>query len=68
MKYLEFLLSPESQKAIANGTYEFPANLDPSLSETHQQWGKFKPDTETFHKLGEHLDTAVTLFDQAGWK
>lgn len=68
VKYLEFLLSPESQKKIANGTYEFPANLDPSLAETHQQWGKFKPDTETFPKLGEHLGAAVKIFDEAGWK
>lgn len=68
LKYLEFLLSPESQKIIANGTYEFPANLDSSLSETHQKWGKFKPDTETFLKLGEHLDEAIRLFDEAGWK
>ena len=68
VKYLEFLLSPESQKKIANGTYEFPANLDPSLSEIHQQWGKFKPDAETFPKLGENLDAAVKIFDEAGWK
>ena len=68
VKYLEFLLSPEAQQAIANGTYEFPANLDPSLSETHQKWGKFKPDTETFPKLGDNLETAFRIFDQVGWK
>lgn len=68
VKYVEFLLSPEAQKMIAEGTYEFPANLESSLSATHQQWGKFKPDTETFPKLGEHLAEAIRIFDEAGWK
>lgn len=67
-RYIEFLLSPEAQKTIANGTHEFPANLDPSLSETHAKWGRFKLDTTTFPELGEHLDTASKIFDQVGWK
>lgn len=66
--YLEFLVSPEIQKIIANGTYEHPVNGDTTLSPTHQSWGEFKIDTETFPKMGESQLKAVTLFDRAGWK
>lgn len=67
-KYLEFLTSPEVQKIIANGSYEFPVNLDTSLSPTHAEWGPFKMDLETFPKLGEIQEAAVRIFDRAGWK
>ena len=66
--YLEFLTSPEVQKLLANGTYEYPVNLDTSLSPTHEAWGKFKPDYETFPKIGEHQEAALKIFDRAGWK
>ncbi len=68
IKYIEFLLSEEPQKTLANGTYEFPANMDRSLSPTHEKWGEFKLDTETFLKLGDNLDEAFKIFDKAGWK
>lgn len=68
IKYLEFLTSPEVQKMIANGSHEYPVNLDVTLSPTHEAWGKFKMDLETFKKLGENQETAVRVFDRAGWK
>lgn len=67
-KYVEFLSSPEVQKIIANGSYEFPVNLDITLSPTHAEWGKFKLDLETFPKLGENQEAAIRIFDRAGWK
>lgn len=67
-KYLEFLVSPEVQKIIANGSYEYPISLDLTLSETHGKWGEFKIDTETFQTLGENQAKAIEIFDEAGWK
>lgn len=67
-KYLEFLVSPEAQKLIANGSYEYPVSLDLSLSPTHAAWGSFKIDTETFSKIGENQAKAIEIFDAAGWK
>ncbi len=67
-QYLEFLVSPEIQKRIANESYEFPISLDLTLSPTHEAWGAFKIDYETFPKLGDHLDSATRLADEAGWK
>lgn len=67
-KYLEFLVSPEVQKLIANESYEFPVGMDFTLSPTHKSWGGFEIDTETFPELGEHYPTAVRIFDAVGWK
>lgn len=66
--YLEFLTTPEIQKLLANGTYEYPVSRDLTLSETHKSWGEFKLDEETFPKIGAHQDEAVRVFDRAGWK
>lgn len=66
--YLEFLVSPEIQKLIANSTFEHPINGDVTLSPTHESWGKFKIDTETFPKMSESQPEATKIFDQAGWK
>lgn len=66
--YLEFLVTPEVQKLIANGSYEYPISLDLTLSPTHEKWGEFKIDTTTFPKMGEDQQKAVKLFDAAGWK
>lgn len=67
-KYLEFLTSPEVQRLIANGTYEFPINRDLSLSPTHTAWGEFKLDETTLPQIGKFQETAIRLFDKAGWK
>src|SRR5690606_16666622 len=50
--YLEFLVSPEVQKLIANGSHEYPISMDMSLNPTHTKWGEFKVDTATFPKMG----------------
>ncbi len=66
--YLEFLVSPEVQKLLANGSYEFPISLQRDLSPVHQSWGEFKVDRETFQKLGENQLKAIEIFDEVGWK
>ena len=66
--YMEFLVSPEVQKMIANSTYEYPVNGDIKLSPTHTTWGEFKIDTETFPEMGKNQPEAVRIFDEAGWK
>lgn len=67
-KYIAFLVSPEVQKLLANGSYEHPISMDLTLSPTLEKWGAFKIDTETFPEIGAHQETATRLFDAAGWK
>lgn len=66
--YLEFLVSREAQKLLANGGQEFPALMDLTLNPTHEKWGAFKVDTATFRQMGEDQPKAVRLIDAAGWK
>lgn len=66
--YLEFLLTPEVQKLLANGSLEYPVSLDLTLNPLHTSWGAFDMDFETFPKLGEYQAAAVRIFDRVGWK
>ncbi len=66
--YLEFLVTPEVQKLLANGSYEHPISMDLTLCPTHAKWGEFKIDTETFPKMGADQGKTSKLFDAAGWK
>ena len=67
-RYLEFLVSPEVQKLLAEGSHEYPVSMDISLNPVHAKWGEFKIDTTTFSKMGADQAKAVRLFDAAGWK
>ncbi|MEX1048926.1 MAG: Fe(3+) ABC transporter substrate-binding protein [Akkermansiaceae bacterium] len=66
--FLEFLVTPEVQQLIAAGSYEYPISMDFTLNPTHQTWGSFKIDTETFAKMGEDQEKTSRLFDAAAWK
>jgi iron(III) transport system substrate-binding protein len=67
-RYMEFLVGEEVQKMIAEGSYEYPINLDFKGTPTHESWGPFKVDTTTFPEIGDHLDDAIEIFDRVGWK
>ena len=67
-KYLEFLVSPEVQQMIAEGSYEYPISLDFEATPTFEAWGPFEYDTTSFPEIGDHLDDAIEIFDRAGWQ
>lgn len=67
-RYLEFLVSEEVQKILAEGTFEHPIMMDLGVGAQLEEWGEFKVDEETFGRLGEFSATATRLFDRAGWK
>jgi iron(III) transport system substrate-binding protein len=66
--YLEFLVTPEVQKMISNGSFEHPISMNLSFGEQIGKWGSFKVDETGFGKLGELSAEATRLFDRAGWK
>jgi iron(III) transport system substrate-binding protein len=66
--YLEFLVGDEAQQMIAEGSWEYPISLDFKATPTHESWGDFEVDTETFPEIGDHLDDAISIFDQVGWQ
>lgn len=66
--YLEFLVSDEVQQMIAEGSYEYPINLDFEATPTFEAWGSFEYDTTSFPEIGDHLDDAIDIFDRVGWQ
>lgn len=67
-RYLEFLVSPEVQQMIADGSFEYPISLDFAATPTFEAWGAFEYDTTSFPHIGNHLDDAIDIFDRVGWK
>jgi iron(III) transport system substrate-binding protein len=68
IKLIEFLVSDESQKTFAQANYEFPVKAGISAGTLLDSWGGFKPDALPLSSLGEHQETAVRVFDAAGWR
>ncbi len=66
--FLEYLSSPEAQRIMANGNFEFPAyektNTIPALLNS---FGKFKEDTVNVSVYGSHQKEAQKIFDRVGW-
>ena len=68
IKFIEFLVSEESQKIFAHSNYEYPVNEAVEPAALLQEWGEFKEDTLNLSELGQNNKKAVMLFDEAGWK
>ena len=68
IKFIEFLVSKESQEKFALSNYEYPVNALVETSDILKSWGSFKEDTLSLTKLGENNKKAVLTFDKVGWK
>jgi len=68
VKLLEFLASDDSQKAFAEGTYEYPVKSGVPVAETVAGWGEFKEDDLPLDQLSEKGGNALQVADRAGWK
>jgi len=67
-KLINFLLRKDTQQQFALGNYEYPVRSDVEWSPLLKEWGTFKEQEVSMNKLGEYNRTAVTIFDQAGWR
>lgn len=68
IKLVEFLLSPEAQKMLTNGNFEYPVNPSVKPNALLESWGEFKvqePDFESYYKNAKE---ALKIFDEVGWK
>ncbi|MEM9016316.1 MAG: extracellular solute-binding protein, partial [Verrucomicrobiota bacterium] len=68
LKFISFLLSEETQSLYPENTFEYPVLSSAKWSGMQEEWGKFKPDTLDFGKMGEKIPEAVRLFNEAGWE
>lgn len=67
-KLVEFLLSEEAQKTIAEVNHEYPVNPTVEWPPLLQSWGRFEMDLLPLDELGKHLETAQMVFHEAGWE
>lgn len=67
IRFLEHLVSPESQAIFAQGNNEYPvvqgAALDPILA----SYGSFKEDSLNAALIGQNSSEAIRIMDRAGW-
>ncbi len=68
VKLMEFMLTPEAQKALVSGTGEFPVRSGVEPMPAVKAFGTFKIDQLNLSKLGEANAEAVKLADRAGWR
>jgi len=66
-KLLEFLLRDETQGAFAQGNNEYPVVASVEPSGPVAALGSFKADDLPVAALGANQNTAVRIFDRAGW-
>ncbi|HCH65438.1 MAG: Fe(3+) ABC transporter substrate-binding protein [Deltaproteobacteria bacterium] len=68
VQLLEFLVNEDSQATFAQANYEFPVRADVPAGSLLESWGDFKADALPLSNLGMHQETAVRVFDAAGWR
>ena len=64
---LEFLTEPKAQTLYSSMNYEYPVNLNVSLSAELKSWGEFKEDKLQIEKLAELSPIAQKIIDRVNW-
>ncbi|MGM0420708.1 MAG: Fe(3+) ABC transporter substrate-binding protein [Bacillota bacterium] len=68
IKLMEYLSSESAQKFFASANYEYPVNPEVAPSELLESWGAFTEQDINLTELGIHNQTAVQIFNRAGWQ
>jgi iron(III) transport system substrate-binding protein len=68
VRLLEYLSTPEAQRALSSASFEFPANPAVAPHAILTSWGTFKPQTIGVAAAGEFQPAAVKLADRAGYR
>ena len=66
IKFIEFLLSDESQRIYAEKNMEYPIKAGVALHPIVASWGTLNPDTISLKKVAELRATATRLIDTVG--
>lgn len=68
VKLIEYLVSPEAQRYLADVNFEYPANPAVPPGAVVAAWGTFKQDTMNAAVYARRSAEALKLVDQCGWK
>lgn len=66
-KFVEYLLTPEAQKMIADGNDEFPVVDGVAPSEAVQKMGDFKRDSLPLNDFAKNAAQATAIYNAAGY-
>jgi len=68
VKLIEYLVSPEAQRYLADVNFEYPANPSVPPGPVVAAWGPFKQDTLNAAVYARRSAEALKLADRCGWK
>jgi iron(III) transport system substrate-binding protein len=68
VRLIEYLVSPEAQRYLADVNHEFPANPAVPAGPVAASWGGFKQDALNATVYAQRSAEALRLADQCGWK
>lgn len=68
VRFLEHLVSPESQQYFATGNNEYPVVEGTSIDSTLASFGTFVEDSLDARVFGSNNDEALQIMDRAGWR
>jgi iron(III) transport system substrate-binding protein len=68
VRLLEFLARPSEQAVFARNNKEFPVDPAVNASPVIERFGDFKADPIDVAGAGRHLEDAVQLMEEVGWK
>lgn len=68
VKFVEYLVTPEAQRYLADTSMEFPANPKVTPHGVLAAWGDFKHDQLNAAKFASYQPEAMKIMDRVGWK
>ncbi len=68
VQFLEYLVSPDAQRYLAEGNNEYPAVNGVAADSALAALGTFKADNLSVAEIGQHQPTAQKIADRVGWK
>jgi iron(III) transport system substrate-binding protein len=68
VKFIEYLVTPEAQRYLADTSMEFPANPKVQPHGILAAWGDFKHDQLNAAKFASYQPEAMRIMDRVGWK
>jgi iron(III) transport system substrate-binding protein len=66
--FLEFLVTDEAQRLLADTVNEYPIRTDLAANDVVTSFGSYKADPLPLEQLSEVRQEAVRIMDRAGWK
>jgi len=68
VKFLEFMVSPDAQRLIADVNFQYPVRADVAPNPVVAAWGTFKADDPRVDALARNNGAAILMMSRAGWQ